>query len=81
MTMLEVVEKLIKRFGHGQDRERRAKLYRRIGYAVERNGEEAERLVAVVASEAKVARQPDRYFCYVCLRRLEERGFIEPEEL
>jgi hypothetical protein len=54
-------------------------LYAKIAKAVETHGEPCYRVLATVASEALVARTPDRYFCFAIVRRLSEHGFAGGE--
>jgi hypothetical protein len=81
MNESEIVQKLVKRFGWGGDRERRSALYSKVARAVVTGGDAAYALVATVASEAIGKDYPDRYFCFAVLRRLSERGFLTVEEL
>lgn len=77
----ELLAKLRKRFGSGQDRQKRDRLYEKVVGAILQHGVEAYRLVAGVAAEAASASHPDRYFCFVVLRRLAEHGFLDAAEL
>lgn len=77
----ELLAKLRKRFGSGQDREKRDRLYEKVVGAILQHGVECYRLVAGVAGEAASASHPDRYFCFVVLRRLAEHGFLDQDEL
>jgi hypothetical protein len=77
----ELLAKLRKRFGAGQDRQKRDRLYEKVVDAIGRHGVECYRLVAGVAAEAASASHPDRYFCFVVLRRLAEHGFLDAAEL
>ena len=77
----ELLAKLRKRFGRGQDAQKRDRLYEKVVDAIGRHGVECYRLVAGVAGEANSASHPDRYFCFVVLRRLAEHGFLDQEEL
>lgn len=81
MDSAEVVQKLARRFGWGGDRDRRSALYQRVARAIEEGGDGAYAVVSTVASEAKDKQHPDRYFCFVVLRRLAERGFLVVEDL
>jgi len=77
----ELLGKLRKRFGSGQDRDKRDRLYEKVVAAILEHGVECYRLVAGVASEAASASHPDRYFCFVVLRRLAEHGYLDAAEL
>lgn len=76
MNEKEIVEKLVRRFGWGSDRQRRSALYTKVAKAVVTGGEAAYRLVACCASEAAGKQCPDRYFCFAVVRRLGEAGFL-----
>jgi hypothetical protein len=81
MDEKEIVQKLVRRFGWGSDREKRSALYHKIARAVVTGGEDAYRVVATVAAESDGKQHPDRYFCFAAVRRLGERGFLAVADL
>jgi len=81
MERSEVVDKLTRRFGTGTRPALRLALYERLGRLCEEEGEEVVHVVATVADDAQRAREPDKYFAFVVMRRLMERGFIESPTL
>jgi len=81
MERSEVIEKLTRRFGTGTRPALRMALYERLGRMCEELGEEVVHIIATVADDAARAREPDKYFAFVVIRRLMERGFIESPTL
>ena len=77
----EVVERLTRRFGTGTRKELRMALYERLGSLVQAEGQPALNIVATVAADAAGKREPGRYFAFVVMRRLQERGLIPAPEL
>jgi hypothetical protein len=81
MDCAEVVDKLTRRFGTGTRKDLRLALYERLGRLCEEEGEEAVHVIATVADDASRAREPDKYFAWVVMRRLIERGLIQGPQL
>lgn len=77
----EVVQRLARRFGSGTRKELRMALYERLGRLVESEGQPALNVIATVASDADGKRDPGRYFAFVVMRRLMDRGLIEAPQL
>lgn len=77
----EVVERLQRRFGVGTRRELRMALYERLGRLVRDEGQGALNIIAAVAADAAGKRDPGRYFAFVVMKRLMERGLIPAPEL
>jgi len=72
----QVYERLMRRFPPGARPELRMALYRRLDQLVEAEGEAAYCVIATVAADAAGKREPGKYFAFVVLRRLMERGLI-----
>lgn len=77
----EVVGRLVRRFGAGTRKELRMALYERLGRLVDEEGDPALHVIATVASDATGKREPGRYFAFVVVRRLQDRGLIPAPEL
>lgn len=74
MDRKTIIDRLLHRFGAGNDPKRRRALYERIATLVELHGDAAYRLLCEVAAESASATKPDRYFCTSIVRRFSERG-------
>jgi len=81
MDMTNIAERLERRLGTGSDAIRRRALYQRCQDLVDEHGEPAYHVVAVVAADAQGKSDPGRYFAYVVMRRLSERGIISAPDL
>jgi hypothetical protein len=76
-----IVERLERRFGLGSKPLLRKALYQRLAQLVEDEGEPAYLVIATVAADADKARDRGKYFAWVVMRRLIERGILPPPEL
>jgi len=81
MSGEEVKGRLIRRFGLGTRRELREALYERLAKLVEEEGQPALNVIATVAADAAGKRDEGRYFAFVVMRRLMDRGLIAAPEL
>lgn len=63
-------DRLVERFGLGEDPKKREALYRRIQRLCLAKGKEVELWVYEAAEKAGGAEQPDRYFCAAITRML-----------
>lgn len=77
----EVKERLVRRFGYGTRKELREALYDRLATIVETEGQRALCVIATAASDADGKRDKGRYFAFVVMRRLIERGIIDAPAL
>jgi hypothetical protein len=77
----DIADRLERRFGLGTRPTLRKALYQRLGGIVEDEGEEAYVVVAAAAADAAGKKQPDKYFAFVVMRRLIERGILPSPEL
>lgn len=71
---------LLDKYGPGENAELRHHLFERLQQLAIKFGEPAYRTIEGVAGISKFARQPDRFFCSIVLRRLAEQGFIDSTE-
>lgn len=63
-------DRLVERFGWGDDRSKREALYRRLDRLCVSKGKEVELWVYEAAEKASAASSPDRYFCACVVRML-----------
>ncbi len=72
-----VVERLISKFGTGQQPKLRQALYERLSREAELNGEPVLRIISECVLASESATYKDRYFCAAVTRRLREAGFFK----
>lgn len=79
MNLDNIAERLEKRFGLGDQPDRRRRLYRTLERLVLEYGEKAYRIIAEVASDSTHADHPDRWFCKAVVLRLRNAGLPDQE--
>lgn len=76
MDMSTIVESLKRHLGTGTRPDLRIALYKRVAETVAADDTgRAEKIVASVIADSAGKGDPGRYFSYVVVQRLEERGF------
>jgi hypothetical protein len=75
-----IYDRLVARFGLGDDPGRRKLLFLRLAAACAKS-EHAHVLCKRVAARALRTERPDRYFCSAALRELQSHGLVEEEEV
>lgn len=81
MSAEELQDKLMRRFGPGDKPMIRRALYERLGRIVEEYGDAALHVIATAAADAVGRRNNGRYFAFVVMRRLVDRGILPAPEL
>lgn len=77
----DIRERLTRRFGLGSRPKLRAALYERLGRLCEDEGERAYLVIATAAADAAGKSDAGKYFAFVVMRRLIERGILPAPEL
>ena len=77
----DIVQRLERRFGLGQNPTMRKALYHRLGALIEEKGDVAYYIVSETAADAAGMDNPERFFCKIVLLRLIERHILKPQEL
>jgi len=81
MDTEHIARRLETRFGLGTKPTLRRALYQRLEALVEAEGERAYLVIATVAADAQNKTDKGRYFAFVVIRRLIERGILPAPEL
>ena len=75
-----VAQRLAVKFGMGSRPDLRRDLYRKLEHLVEDEGERAYEVIASAAADANGKNDPGKYFAFVVLKRLQERGVLPKSE-
>ena len=81
MDTSHIADRLERRFQLGSRPTLRRALYQRLQALVDEKGERAYLVIATVADDATGKDDPGKYFAWVVIRRLQERGILSAPEL